>query len=132
MAEGLLRAIYGYLYEVYSAGIEAKDVDPRAVFVMREIGIDISAQRSKTFHEYQDMVFDLVVTVCDRAKQACPICSTPEVAGPGILNEQPWAKKVIHKSFEDPARATGSDEDQLNVFRQIRDDIKGWISLTFG
>ena len=76
MAEGLLRAIYSDRYEAYSAGIEATTVDPRAVAVMKEIGIDISGQRSKSAEEFQDIIFDHAVTVCDRARQACPICST--------------------------------------------------------
>ncbi|WP_292386959.1 arsenate reductase ArsC [Methanosarcina sp. UBA5] len=71
MAEGLLRAIYGDRYEAYSAGIEATSVNPYAVVVMKEIGIDISSQRSKTHQEFQDTIFDLAVTVCDRAKVAC-------------------------------------------------------------
>ncbi len=76
MAEGLLRAMYGDRYEAYSAGVEATAVDPRAVRAMSEIGIDISGQRSKSAQEFLDTVFDLAVTVCDRARQACPICST--------------------------------------------------------
>ena len=76
MAEGLLRAMYGDRYEAYSAGIEATTIDPRAVAVMKEIGIDISGQRSKSAEEFQDIIFDHAVTVCDRARQACPICST--------------------------------------------------------
>ncbi|MDQ1262054.1 MAG: hypothetical protein QG575_1235, partial [Euryarchaeota archaeon] len=76
MAEGLLRAMYPDRYEAYSAGIEATFVDPRAVRAMAESGIDISAQRSKTAQEFPDTIFDLAVTVCDRAKQACPICVT--------------------------------------------------------
>lgn len=77
MAEGLMRTIYGGRCKACSAGVEATLVDPRAVQVMKEIGIDISSQRSKTSREVQDIIFDLAVTVCDRAKQACPICSTP-------------------------------------------------------
>ena len=76
MAEGLLRAMYAVRYEAYSAGVAATSVDSRAVRAMLEIGIDISAQRSKSSQEFQDTIFDLAVTVCDRAKQACPICST--------------------------------------------------------
>ncbi|MHB8119742.1 MAG: arsenate reductase ArsC [Methanothrix sp.] len=76
MAEGLLRAIYGERHDAYSAGVEATSVDPRAVMVMKEIGFDISGQCSKSAEEFRDMIFDLAVTVCDRAKQVCPICST--------------------------------------------------------
>jgi len=127
MAEGLLRAIYGDRYEAYSAGVKATTVDPRAVLVMKEIGIDISNQRSKAFQEFQDTIFDLAVTVCDRAKVACPICST----NLELPTKYPRAREVIHKSFEDPAAAMGSKEEQLKVFRQVRDEIKDWISLTF-
>ncbi len=76
MAEGLLRAIYGDRYEAYSAGIEATTVNPYAIIVMKEIDIDISSQRSKTPQEFQDTIFDLVVTVCDLAKVTCLICTT--------------------------------------------------------
>lgn len=128
MAEGLLRAIYGDRYEAYSAGIKATTVNPHAVQVMKEIGVDISSQYSKTPKEFQDTIFDIAVTVCDRAKVSCPICST----NLGIPTEFPRAKEVIHKSFEDPAAAMGSEEEKLKIFRQVRDEIKDWISQTFG
>lgn len=127
MAEGLLRAVYGDRYEAYSAGTEATTVNPHAVIVMKEIGIDISSQRSKTPQEFQDTIFDLAVTVCDRAKVACPICST----NMQLSTRFPKAKEVIHKSFEDPAAAVGSEEEQLRVFRRVRDEIKDWILQTF-
>lgn len=76
MAEGLLRSVYGDRYEAYSAGVEATTVNPLAVMVMKEIGIDISGQYSKTPQEYQEIIFDLAVTVCDNAKAACPIIIT--------------------------------------------------------
>lgn len=128
MAEGLLRAVYGDRYEAYSAGIRATTVNPHAVQVMEEIGIDISSQYSKTPKEFQDIIFDVAVTVCDRAKVSCPICST----NLEIPTEYPRAKEVIHKSFEDPAAAVGSDEEKLKVFRQVRDEIKDWITQVFG
>lgn len=128
MAEGLLRAIYGNRYDAYSAGVEATTVNPYAVLVMKEIGIDISGQHSKISQELQDTVFDLAVTVCDRAKQACPICST----NLELPTRSPRAREVIHRSFEDPAAAVGSEEERLKVFRQVRDEIKDWISRTFG
>ncbi|MCX6678815.1 MAG: arsenate reductase ArsC [Methanothrix sp.] len=128
MAEGLLRAMHGDRYEAYSAGVVATSLDPRAVRAMLEIDIDISAQRSKSSQEFQDTIFDLAVTVCDRAKQACPICSTQLE----LPSKNPRAREVIHRSFEDPAAAAGSEEEQLEVFRQIRDEIKEWISQTFG
>lgn len=128
MAEGLLRAMYGDRYEAYSAGVVATSVDPRAVRAMLEIGIDISGQRSKSSQEFQDTIFDLAVTVCDRAKQACPICSTQLE----LPSKNPRARVVIHKSFADPAAASGAEEEQLEAFRQVRNGIKDWITQTFG
>ncbi len=95
---------------------------------MKEIGIDTSSQRSKSSEEFQDTIFDLAITVCDRAKQACPICSTH----PELPTNSPKAREVIHKSFRDPALAGGSENEQLKVFRQVRDEIKDWIFQTFG
>jgi arsenate reductase len=128
MAEGLLRAMYGGRYEVHSAGVKATDVDPRALKVMNEIGIDISGQRSKSMDEFKGMLFDLAVTVCDKAKEACPLCGVGLKASTG----PPTAKKPLHKTFKDPATAEGSEEEQLVAFRQARDEIKGWIMQTFG
>lgn len=128
MAEGLLRAMYGDGYDVYSAGLKATSVDPRAALVMKEIGIDISGQRSKSMEEYQGVLFDLAVTVCDRAKDACPLCGTALKP----LPRTPSAKETVHKSFEDPADARGSEEEQLRKFRQVRDEIKEWITQRFG
>jgi arsenate reductase len=127
MAEGLLRAIHGDEYEAYSAGVVATSVDPRAVLVMKEMGIDISGQRSKTSSDFGDTIFDLAVTVCDRARRACPICST-RLEIPSSL---PKAREVIHRSFEDPADASGLVEEQLEAFRRVRDEMADWISRTF-
>ena len=127
MAEGLLRAMYGDRNEVHSAGVEASKVDPRAVKVMSEIGIDISGQRSKGMNEYRGTLFDLAVTVCDKAKEMCPICGV-SLKAPAT---SPTAKETIHRNFKDPAAAEGSEEDQLNVFRQVRDEIKNWVEQTF-
>jgi arsenate reductase (thioredoxin) len=127
MAEGLLRAMYGDKYEVYSAGVEATNVDPRAMLVMSEIGIDISGQSSKAMNKYKGTLFDLAVTVCDKAKEMCPICGV-SLKAPATA---PAAKETIHRNFKDPAVAEGSDEDQLNAFRQARDEIKDWIEQTF-
>ncbi|HOO53928.1 MAG TPA: arsenate reductase ArsC [Methanothrix sp.] len=128
IAEGLLRALYGDRYQAYSAGVKATVVDPRAVSVMREVGIDISGQRSKSAEELGDVIFDLAVTVCDRAKQACPICST----NLDLSTRGPKAREVVHKSFDDPAAATGTEKEQLEAFRRVRDEIKAWIAETFG
>ncbi|MGB3944225.1 MAG: arsenate reductase ArsC [Methanothrix sp.] len=128
MAEGLLREMYGDRYQPYSAGVQATAVDPRAVSVMKELGIDISGQRSKSAEELGDVVFDLAVTVCDRAKQACPVCSTDL----DLPSRAPKAREVVHKSFEDPAAATGTEKEQLRDFRRVRDEIKEWIAERFG
>lgn len=117
MAEGFLRYLYGDYYESYSAGLEVTEVNPYAIRVMMEVGIDISKHRSKSIEEFRGMVFDYVVTVCDSAREKCPFF-------PG--------KKIIHKSFEDPAEFIGEEEEKLNVFRRVRDEIKDWIIETFG
>jgi len=115
--------LYVDRYEVYSAGVEASQVDPRAVKVMNEIGIDISKQRSKNVDEYRGTLFDLAVTVCDKAREMCPICGVSLNAPANA----PVSRKTIHKTFTDPAIADGSEEDQLTIFRQVRDEIKEWI-----
>jgi arsenate reductase len=94
---------------------------------MNDIGINISGQRSKQVNEYRDILFDIVVTVCDKVKEICPICRV-SLKAPGTT---PAARETIHKSFKDPAAAEGSREDQLNAFRQTRDEIKEWIARTF-
>ena len=117
MAEGLLRALYGNLYESYSAGTELGDVSPYAVRVMSEIGIDIGAHHSKGMEEYSDQQFDYVVTVCDNAKEACPYF--------------PGGKKIVHRSFTDPSALTGTEGEITAGFRQIRDEIRSWIENEF-
>jgi arsenate reductase len=117
MAEGLLRALYGDLYEVYSAGTEPGDVSPYAVKVMSEIGIDMGAHRSKGIQEFFGQQFDCVVTVCDHAKEACPYFAA--------------GKKILHRSFEDPSALTGTEEEIMAGFREIRDEIKNWIEREF-
>ena len=128
MAEGLLRAMYSDRYESYSAGIKATSVDPRNNMVMNEIGVGISLQRSKSSEGFTDTILDLAVTVCDKERQACPI-STTKIK---IPSRSVKARKVIHKSFEDPALAAGTNEEQINVFRRVRDGIKAWIIDEFG
>jgi len=118
MAEGYLNAKYGDRYEGLSAGTEVTRVHPLAIRVMNEIGIDISHHRSKELIEFFDLDIDLVVTVCDSANAACPMF--------------PGAKKTIHVSFPDPSEATGSEEDQMKVFRQVRDEIVTWIDANLG
>jgi arsenate reductase len=116
MAEGLLNTLYKAKYKTFSAGIIPKEVNPYAIEVMKEIGIDISDHRSKSIEEFKDMTFDIVVTVCDNVKETCPFF-------PG--------KKVLHKSFEDPASFNGKIEDTLEIFRKVRDEIKTWIIDNF-
>ena len=113
MAEGLLRALGGEQFEAYSAGTEATHVRPLAIRAMTELGIDISGQQSKTLDRYLREPFDKVITVCDSAAEACPIF--------------PGAKEQIHWSFPDPSKATGSEEEQLAVYRSVRDAIRARI-----
>jgi arsenate reductase (thioredoxin) len=110
MAEGVLRNLGEDRFEVHSAGTEATRVRPLAVRAMDEIGIDISGQESKTLERYLGEPFDYVITVCDEANEACPFF--------------PGAKNRLHWSFRDPSRATGSDEERLEVFREVRDEIR--------
>jgi arsenate reductase len=113
MAEGLLRHLAGDRFEVYSAGTEATFVRPQATKVMNEIGIDILGQESKTLEGYLGQPFDYVITVCDAANEACPVF--------------PGAKRRLHWSFEDPAAAVGSEQERLEVFRSVRDNIEEHI-----
>ena len=110
MAEGLLRHLAGNHFEVMSAGTEATHVRPLAIRAMDELGIDISGQESKTLDRYLGDTFDYVVTVCDDANEACPVF--------------PRARRRLHWSFEDPAQATGSEEERLRVLQSVRDEIK--------
>lgn len=111
LAEGILRAAAGDLFEVASAGSKpAGYVHPLSVEVMHEIGIDIGSHRSKHLDEFLPHSVETVITVCGNADQACPMF-------PGQLNRHHWG-------FEDPAHATGSHEDQLVVFRRVRDEIR--------
>lgn len=112
IAEGYLRYFAGDRAEVYSAGIEAHGVNPRAVQVMKEDGVDISRQRSNNVREYTGISFDFVITVCDNAKERCPIF--------------PSTAKQLHQNFDDPAKATGTDTEVMNAFRKVRDEIKGF------
>lgn len=109
MAEGLLRAMGGDRFEVFSAGTEATQVRPLAIRAMAELEIDISGQRSKVLTEYLNQQFDYVITVCDQAQESCPVF--------------PHAKHRPHWSFPDPSKATGSEAEQLAIYRQVRDAI---------
>ena len=118
MAEGLLRALAGDRFEAMSAGTEATHVRPLAIRAMRELGVDISGQESKTLDRYLREPFDYVITVCDDANEACPFF-------PGAANR-------LHWSFEDPSRAKGSEEERLAVFRSVRDRIRQRIEDDLG
>jgi arsenate reductase len=110
MAEGLLRHDGGPDFEVFSAGTMPSYVRPEAIEVMRELGIDIAGHRSKSVDEFAGQHFDYVVTVCDHAKESCPVF--------------PATTKRIHWSLHDPAAAQGSEEQRLAEFRRIRDQLR--------
>jgi arsenate reductase len=110
MAEGLLRSLGGGRFEAHSAGTEATAVRPLAIRAMAEAGIDISSQTSKTLDPYVDQRFDYVVTVCDDANESCPIF-------PNAAHREHW-------SLPDPSKATGSETEQLAVYRNVRDDLR--------
>jgi len=134
MAEGLLRHLYGEKYEVFSAGSNPTRINPFAIRVMAEIGIDISKQVSKSIKEFQNKEIDLVVSVCESsAKLTCSLCSSPIVMGrPEIINTLiPGAKHYLHHGFNDPSAVDGSDEEKIAAFRRTRDGIKKWIFESF-
>jgi arsenate reductase len=110
MAEGFLRHVAGDRVEVASAGTEATRVHPLAIRAMQEIGIDISAHRSKTFDALLGDRWDYVITVCDAANERCPLF-------PGDTTR-------LHWSFQDPSRATGTEDQRVGVFRRVRDQIR--------
>jgi len=113
MAEGLLRHDAGDRFEVCSAGTKPGQLRPEAISVMRELGIDISCHRSKHVDEFADQPFDYVLTVCDNANESCPVY-------PGHTNR-------LHRSFDDPAAAQGSEPERLAVFRRVRDEIRDYL-----
>lgn len=110
MAEGWLRHLGKDRFDVYSAGTHPVGLNPGAVDVMREVGIDISGQRSKHLSELNGQPFDAVITVCDRAKESCPVF--------------PGRGQVLHWSFDDPASVTGAQEERKRVFQRVRDEIR--------
>jgi arsenate reductase len=115
MAEGLLRNLGGDQFEAFSAGTEATHVRPLAIRAMAELGIDISGQESKTLDRYLEQPFDAVITVCDQANEACPVFF--------------GARERLHWSFSDPSKAEGTQEQQLEVYRQVRDAIRARIKF---
>ncbi len=116
MAEGWARHLKCDVLDAYSAGIETHDLNPNAVKVMAEAGVDISGQRSKHLDELRDIAFDFVVTVCNNAYDACPIF--------------PGGTKVAHVGFDDPprlARDARTEEEALACYRRVRDEIRAWL-----
>jgi len=116
IAEALLRMLYADRFEVHSAGLVPSQVNPYAIRVMAQLGVDMSRQRSKSLDEYQGAEFDYVITVCDAAKEACPFF-------PG--------RQVLHHSFSS-ARSEGSDQEILESFERVRDEIRTWLEEQFG
>jgi arsenate reductase len=110
IAEGYLRHFANGNAEVYSAGVETHGVNPKAIAIMQEDSIDISNHTSNNIDEYYDIDFDFVITVCDNAKERCPFF--------------PTKAKKFHHNFSDPAKATGTDEEINEQFRQVRQQIK--------
>jgi arsenate reductase len=110
MAEGLLRHDAGDRFEVFSAGTKPSQVRPEAIAVMGELGIDISEHRSKSVDQFTGQPFDYVLTVCDNAKETCPIF--------------PGKVITVHRNFEDPAALQGSEEARLGLFRRLRDEMR--------
>jgi arsenate reductase len=134
MAEGLLRNFYGEKYEAYSAGSTPTRVHPLAIKAMAEIGIDISKQSSKNIEDYKGRGFDLVVTVCKNTPRlACPFCSPPGRLGPPRIIQEtlPDAKRFVEHGFDDPSAVEGADDDKLEAFRRIRDEMRKWIETNF-
>lgn len=114
LAEGFLRHFAGNKAQIYSAGIETHGVNPKAVAVMAEAGIDISKHTSNHIDEYLNIPFAAVITVCDNANEACPIFAQQTTR--------------FHYNFPDPAKATGSMEEVMNAFRNVRDQIKNYAA----
>jgi arsenate reductase len=113
MAEGLMRHDAGDRFEVFSAGTKPGRVRPEAIAVMRELGIDISGHRSKSVDEFAGQHFDYVLTVCDHAKESCPIFPSETI--------------TIHRNFEDPAAFQGSQAERLGLFRRVRDQLREYL-----
>lgn len=117
MAEGLLRSLHGDKFEVVSAGTAPSRVNPYAVRVMEEIGIDISEQSSKHLDQFLGAKFDYVATVCNDARESCPVFT--------------GGNNYLHNGFRDPSKFRGKDEEILAGFREVRDEIRSWIEDEF-
>ena len=115
MAEGLLRRFASDHFDAFSAGTQVTAVRPEAIRVMSEIGIDISGQESKSVDRYLGEKFEWVITVCDRAKETCPVF--------------PGSGETAHWSFDDPSEAEGSEEERLQVYRRVRDQVRDRLKM---
>lgn len=120
MAEGWAKKLKSDVFEIYSAGVETHGLNPQAVRVMKEAGVDISGQKSQHIDEFKDIKLDWLVTVCDHAKESCPVL--------------PGQSESFHISFPDPPRLAkdiaatgGSEEDQLDCYRSVRDQIRDFV-----
>ena len=113
IAEALIKQMTFNRVKVISAGTDPVPVNPFAIHVMKEIGMDISENRSKSVNEFYNQIFDFVITVCDDAREKCPIFQ--------------GSHTKIHKSFEDPAQITGNDKVKIEAFRKVRDQIRNWL-----
>ncbi len=111
LAEGLMRKLFGERYEVFSAGIEPKEIHPLVIEVLKEVGISATDQHAKSLKEFEGMDFDYVVTVCDQAKEACPFF--------------PGGRNYLHKNFPHP------EEEDIASFRNLREEIRDWLLVTF-
>jgi arsenate reductase len=134
MAEGLLRHFYGDRHEVFSAGTNPTSVHPLAIKAMSEIGIDISKQYSKSIDVFSDVDIDLAVSVCrSSAKTICALCASPLIMGrPEVVYVKLHkTKHYLHHEFSDPSEVEGTEEERLNAFRRVRDEIKDWINEEF-
>jgi arsenate reductase (thioredoxin) len=114
MAEGLLRHDAGERFEVESAGTKPSSVRPEAIAAMRDLGIDIGRHRSKSVEEFDGQHFDYVITVCDSAREHCPVFF--------------GAAERLHHSFDDPAALDGSAEERLALFRRVRDELRTYLA----
>lgn len=116
MAEGLLRNYSGEKFEVESAGVNPSAVRPEAIEAMKELGIDISGHRSKSVDEFIGRDFDYVITVCNNARETCPLF--------------PGKARRIHQNFEDPPPiGVGDYNSRMEIFRQVRDEIREWLKI---
>ncbi|MEW6263298.1 MAG: arsenate reductase ArsC [Thermodesulfobacteriota bacterium] len=116
MAEGFTRVLKGDLFEPFSASVAAKGLDPRAVMAMAEAGLDISSHQSKDLNELTNRNFDYVVTICNKAKESCPIF--------------PGKTKLIHQGFDDPpalASGASNEEEAMTHYRRVRDEIRAFV-----